>query len=118
MSCSGKQRGFSQEANGFAIYKSYRSWESLSGSAHVPPIVGWRIPMMKKISVEELKKIAKEYDLHTCRVKGTDVVQIRKHASDKMEEISWDEFQDALKRRSLAVYKDQASDFLKIMKDK
>lgn len=73
---------------------------------------------MKKISVEELKKLAKQYDLHVCRIKGSEVVQIRKNPSDKYEDISWKEFEETLKNKGLAVYKAEESDFLKIMKDK
>jgi hypothetical protein len=74
--------------------------------------------MMKKMVMNRLREFASEYDLHPCRVKGTDVVQIRKHDSDRLEEITWDEFQDALKKRGLAVFKAEKSGFLKIMKDK
>jgi len=73
---------------------------------------------MKKISVEELKKLAKQYGLHVCRIKGSEVVQIRKNPSDKYEDISWKEFEETLKNKGLAVYKAEESDFLKIMKDK
>jgi len=76
------------------------------------------IVTMNKISVEELKKLAKHYDLHVCRIKGSEVVQIRKNPSDKYEDISWKEFEDTLKKKDLAVYKAEESDFLKIMKDK
>ena len=73
---------------------------------------------MKKITIEELKKIAKQYDLHVCKIKGSEVVQIRKNPSDKYEDISWDDFELALKSKGLAIYKAEESDFLKIMKDK
>ncbi len=73
---------------------------------------------MKKITVDELKKLAKQYDLHVCRIKGTEIVQIRKNPSDKYEDISWKEFGESLKKKGLAVYKAEESDFLKIMKDK
>lgn len=65
-----------------------------------------------------MKKIAKQYGLYASRVKGTDVVNIRKNPNDKYEDISWVEFEDALKKRGLAVYKAEESDFFKIMKDK
>jgi sugar phosphate isomerase/epimerase len=71
---------------------------------------------MDKITLEEVKKIAKNYGLKPIRVKGTEIVNIRKNPSDKIEEISWEEFDKALKKRGLAVYKATESDFLKIMK--
>jgi len=73
---------------------------------------------MRKITVDDLKKLAKQYDLHVCRIKGSEVVQIRKNPSDKYEDVSWEEFEDALNKKGLAVYKAEESDFLKIMKDK
>jgi hypothetical protein len=72
---------------------------------------------MNKISITELKKIAREYSLKPCKIKGSEVVQIRKNPSDKYEDISWEEFENALKAKKLAVYKATESDFLKIMKD-
>ena len=72
---------------------------------------------MERISIEELKSLAKKYRLHPCRIAGTDVVSIRKHASARYEDIEWDEFESILKKRKLAVYKARDSDFLKIMKD-
>ena len=73
---------------------------------------------MEKISVSEVKIIAKEYGLTPCRVPRTKGVQIRKHKNPKMEDISWEEFEKTLKERGLAVYKAENSDFLKIMKEK
>jgi len=73
---------------------------------------------MKKITIEELKKIAKQYDLHVCKIKGSEVVQIRKNPSDNIVDIGWDEFEKTLKSKGLAIYKAEESDFLKIMKDK
>ena len=72
---------------------------------------------MQKITMSELKQIAKDYGLKACKIKGSEVVQIRKNPSDKYEDISWDEFESALKKKKLAVYKATESDFLKIMKD-
>lgn len=73
---------------------------------------------MKKISIEEAKDLAKKYGLKPCKVSGSDVVQIRKHASGNLEDVSWEEFSDTLKKRKLAVYKAKKSDFVKIMKDR
>jgi hypothetical protein len=75
----------------------------------------WRITM-DKINLEDVKKIAKQYGLKPVRVKDTETVNIRKHPSDKLVEISWEEFDKVLKKKGLAVYKATESDFLKIMK--
>ncbi len=72
---------------------------------------------MKKINIAELKKLAEQYDLHVCRIKGSEVVQIHKKPSDKYEDISWEELEATLQKKGLAVCKAEESDFLKIMKD-
>ena len=71
---------------------------------------------MDRIPLEEVKRIARQYGLKPVKVKGTEVVNIRKHPSDKLAEISWEEFGELLKTKGLAVYKATESDFLKIMK--
>lgn len=70
---------------------------------------------MEKISNEELLRLQKKYGFKFCRIKGTQVVNIAKHKSDRFEVIDFEEFTATLKRRKLAVYKDK-KDFLKIMK--
>ncbi|KQM12435.1 hypothetical protein AOA80_02595 [Methanomassiliicoccales archaeon RumEn M1] len=72
---------------------------------------------MRKITIAELKKLAEQYDLHVCRIKGSEVVQIRKMPNDKYEDISWEDFESVLQKKGLAVYKAEKSDFLKIMKN-
>jgi hypothetical protein len=73
---------------------------------------------MKKISMRKLENLAEDYGLVPCRIRGTDVIQIRKHDKENLEDISWEEFLDLLEERGLSVYKDERSDFLKIMKDR
>jgi len=73
---------------------------------------------MKKISINEAKEIADEYDLHPAKVKSSEVVNIRKKPNENLKDIDWDEFQRILNEKNLAVYKAEESDFLKIMKDK
>ncbi len=72
---------------------------------------------MKKISIDKAKEIAKEYDLKPAKVKGSDVVNIRKKENINLEDITWDEFEEKLKDKGLALFKAKNSDFLKIMKD-
>jgi hypothetical protein len=73
---------------------------------------------MDKITIDELKKIAQRYKLSPCKVKGTDVVNIRKNAGDRYEDISWDEFEKTMKKHKLAPYKATESNFVKLMRDK
>jgi len=71
---------------------------------------------MEKMSKEDTIKIAERYGLRPCKVKGFEVVNIRKHPTEKQYDITWDEFFEALERKGLAVYKASNSDFIKIMK--
>ncbi len=71
---------------------------------------------MDRVTLDEVKKVAEQYGLKPVKVKGTEVVNIRKHPDNRLIEISWEEFDKALKKRGLAVYKATESDFLKIMK--
>jgi len=72
---------------------------------------------MKKISIDKVKKLAEEYDLKPAKVKGSEVVNIRKKSNENLEDVSWDEFEKILNEKGLAVYKAENSDFLKIMKN-
>lgn len=74
--------------------------------------------VMKRMSIDEVKQIADEYGLHPCRIKGTNIVNIRKRPSDRTEDIPWPDFERILRQRGLAVYKAENSDFLKIMKNR
>lgn len=71
---------------------------------------------LKKIDLEEVKQIAEEYDLKPCKLKDGKGVQIRKKENETLEDTTWEEFEQILNERGLAVYKSE-SDWLKIMKD-
>lgn len=73
--------------------------------------------VMEKISINELKELQNKYGFKFCKIKGTEVVNIRKHKTPNTEDISLDEFEKLLKKRGLAVYKAE-NDWLKIMKEK
>ena len=66
-----------------------------------------------KISLEEAKKIAKEKNLKPGRVKGTDAIQFTKGKAERIEVISWDEFEKLLKKRGLGIYEYQG--WMKLM---
>lgn len=73
---------------------------------------------MNKITVNELKKIAEQYGLTPIKIKGTETINISKKKSPRYIEIEWDEFEESLKKKGLAIYKATESDFIKIMKEK
>lgn len=74
--------------------------------------------VMEKITNDELKKLQKKYGFKFVRINRTDVVNIAKKPTDRMEVIDFETFVASLKKRKLAVYKAGKGDFLKIMKDK
>ena len=69
---------------------------------------------MEKISVEKAKEIAEEKGLKPGKVVTTDSgVQFTKGNNENVEVISWEEFEDYLDERDLAVY--NSSGWMKIM---
>lgn len=69
---------------------------------------------MEKIDFGKAQLIAKAKGLQPGRVKGTQGVQFTKGTNDRLTVISWDEFEQALKQRELAVY--ESGGWMKIMK--
>ncbi len=70
--------------------------------------------VMEKISIIKARQIAENKGLKPGRVKGTDGVQFTKGNNDRLELISWEDFQDALMKRGLAIY--ESGGWMKIMK--
>ncbi len=69
---------------------------------------------MKKISVSKAREIATEKGLKPGLVKGTDGIQFTKGNNARLEVIPWDDFEEKLKERDLAVY--ESGGWMKIMK--
>lgn len=72
--------------------------------------------VMEKISLAKAKEIAKKKGLKPGRVKGTEGIQFTKGNNERLEIISWEEFEKTLKKRKLAVY--ESGGWMKIMKDR
>lgn len=70
---------------------------------------------MEKISVSEAREIAEEKGLKPGMVKGTDGIQFTKGNNPRLETISWDEFEEKLDKRGLAVF--ESGGWMKIMKE-
>ena len=69
---------------------------------------------MEKITVDRARTIAGEKGLQPGRVKGTNGVQFTKGDNDRLEIISWDDFETTLNDRGLAIY--ESGGWMKIMK--
>ena len=72
------------------------------------------VMVMEKISLVKAKEIAKKKGLKPGRVKGTEGVQFTKGNNDRLEIISWDEFEKTIAKRKLSVY--ESGGWMKIMK--
>jgi hypothetical protein len=70
--------------------------------------------VMEKISLVKAKEIARKKGLKPGRVKGTEGVQFTKGNNDRLEIISWDEFEKTIMKRKLSVY--ESGGWMKIMK--
>jgi len=71
---------------------------------------------LEKISVDDAKKIASKVGVKPAVVKGTSLLRFMKNKSPNLEEISWDKFEDILKKNKLAVY--ASGQWMKIMRAK
>ncbi len=58
---------------------------------------------MEEISIRKAKEIADDRKLHPGIVKGTEVVQFTKGGSPRVNIISWERFEDILKKRKLKI---------------
>ena len=70
--------------------------------------------VMEKIDLGKAKNIAQKKGLKPGKVKGTDGIQFTKGNNDRLEIISWDDFEKTLKNRGLSVY--ESGGWMKIMK--
>ncbi|AGI48424.1 hypothetical protein TALC_01448 [Thermoplasmatales archaeon BRNA1] len=71
---------------------------------------------MEPISIDKAKIIAKNTGLKPGRVKGTEGVQFTKGTNNRLDVISWEDFEAALKKRGLQIY--ASGSWMKIMKAK
>ncbi len=71
------------------------------------------MPPLRQIGFDEARKIATEKGLLPSKVKGTNTLRFTKGGSEKLEVITWDEFEETAVRRSLAVY--ESGGWMKLM---
>ena len=70
---------------------------------------------MERITMKKAQTIAKNKGLKPGKVKGTEGIQFTKGYNDRLEVITWKEFESLLKKRGLAIY--ESGGWMKIMKD-
>jgi len=59
---------------------------------------------MERLDIEEAKDMARKKGLKPGRVKGTTGVQFTKGRNARIEVIGWEEFEEILSKRHLAVF--------------
>ena len=69
---------------------------------------------MEKIDIKKAQAIAKNKGLKPGKVKGTSGVQFTKGKNSRLDVITWDEFEEILSNRGLAIY--ESGGWMKIMK--
>ncbi len=72
------------------------------------------MPALREITFDDARKIAAEKGLQPSKVKGTNTLRFSKVPSDKLQVITWDEFQTTASVRGLAVY--ESAGWMKLMK--
>lgn len=72
------------------------------------------MPALKEISFEYARQIASVKGLQPSKVKGTNTLRFTKGSSDKLQVISWDEFEKTATGRNLAVY--ESGGWMKLMR--
>jgi len=70
--------------------------------------------MMGKIGLDKARMIASNKGLKPGRVKGTEGVQFTKGSNNRLDVISWDDFEQIIAKRKLAIY--ESGGWMKIMK--
>ncbi len=72
--------------------------------------------MMEPINLKKAQAIAKNKGLKPGKVKGTEGVQFTKGNNNRLDVITWEEFESILAKRGLAIY--ESGGWMKIMNAK
>ncbi len=72
------------------------------------------MPALRQISFDDARRIATDKGLQPSKVKGTNTLRFSKSPSDKLQVITWDEFQQTASTRGLAVF--ESAGWMKLMK--
>lgn len=70
--------------------------------------------VMEKINIAKAKQIAQNKGLKPGKVNGTSGVQFTKGNNERLSVITWEEFEQILAQRKLAIY--ESGGWMKIMK--
>lgn len=74
---------------------------------------GMDMPALREISFEQARTIAADKGLQPSKVKGTNTLRFSKTPSDKLQVITWAEFERTASGRRLAVY--ESAGWMKLM---
>jgi hypothetical protein len=71
---------------------------------------------LEKVTIEKAKELANKANVKPGKVKGTEILRFTKAESQNIEVITWEEFENILKKNKLAVY--ASGSWMKIMREK
>ena len=72
------------------------------------------MPALRQIDFDAAKRIAAEKGLSPSKVRGTDTLRFSKTPNEKLQVITWEEFQTTADSRKLAVY--ESGGWMKLMR--
>ena len=72
------------------------------------------MPALRQIDFETARTIAAQKGLSPSKVKGTETLRFSKTPSEKLQVITWEEFQQTAESRELAVY--ESGGWMKLMR--
>ena len=72
------------------------------------------MPALRQIDFDTARRIAAEKGLSPSKVRGTETLRFSKTPNDKLQVITWDEFQRTAESRELAVY--ESGGWMKLMR--
>lgn len=72
------------------------------------------MPALREISFEYARQIASVKGLQPSKVRGTTTLRFTKADSEKLQVITWNEFEETASRRNLAVY--ESGGWMKLMR--
>ena len=70
--------------------------------------------VMAKIDIKKAQTIAKKKGLNPSKVKDRKAIQFTKGGNDRLQVITWEEFEAIMNEKGLAIYEDAG--FMRLMK--
>src|SRR2546426_6323443 len=96
------------------LFRSHHCRTAVSTPPYGGATKGWNMPALKQISFEYARQIAAVKGLQPSKVRGTNTLRFTKGGSEKLQVITWDEFERTASGRDLAIY--EGGGWMKLMR--